>query len=234
MTFTHFPSAIVDAQNAYYSGLTGAYLILTSSSDYDATPSTTMASVINRETPQTNGYQRIAFSPPTAVWNTVKLRSEAAQVSITQTAAGGIIQFDRMALIKGASATASRSVLLIDATAHKLNFVLATPHGLLANDRVMVTADATGTVSPELPLQILYVVNPIDTTSERSIQLSLTSGGTAIAFSAGTLPIRVRYANGSLVGFETFSATTTVANGGTQPITLNLNWGTGTSDVNAV
>jgi len=89
-------------------------------------------------------------------------------------------------------------------------------------------------VSPELPLQILYVVNPIDTTSERSIQLSLTSGGSAIAFSAGTLPIRVRYANGSLVGFETFSATTTVANGGTQPITLNLNWGTGTSDVNAV
>ena len=234
MTFTHFPSAIVDAQNAYYSGLTGAYLILTSASDYDATPSTTMASVINRETPQTNGYQRVAFSSPTAVWNTVKLRSEAPQVSITQTAAGGIIQFDRMALIKGASATASRSVTSIDTTANKLNFALTTAHGLIATDKVMVTADATGVVPSSLPLQILFVINPIDTTSERSIQLSLTSGGSAIALSAGILPIRVRYANGSLVGFETFSATTTVANGGTQPITLNLNWGTGTSDVNAV
>ena len=234
MAFTHFPSAIVDAQNAYYSGLTGAYLILTSASDYDATTTTTMASVINRETPQTNGYQRVAFAPPTAVWNAVKLRSESAQVSITQTAAGGIIQFDRMALIKGASATASRSVLSIDTTANKLNFALTTAHGLIATDKVMVTADVTGVVPSSLPLQILFVINPIDTTSERSIQLSLTSGGSAIALSAGILPIRVRYANGSLVGFETFNATTTVASGGSQPITLNLNWGTGLSDVNAV
>jgi len=234
VAFTHFPSAIVDAQNAYYSGLTGAYLILTSASDYDATPTTTMASVINRETPQTNGYQRVAFVPPTAVWNAVKLRSEAGQVSITQTAAGGIIQFDRMALIKGASATASRSVLSIDTTANKLNFALTTAHGLIATDKVMVTADPTGVVPSSLPLQILFVINPIDTTSERSIQLSLTSGGSAIALSSGILPIRVRYANGSLVGFETFNATTTVASGGSQPITLNLNWGTGTSDVNAV
>ena len=234
MAFTHFPSAIVDAQNAYYSGLTGAYLILTSASDYDATPTTTMASVINRETPQTNGYQRVAFVPPTAVWNAVKLRSEAGQVSITQTAAGGIIQFDRMALIKGASATASRSVLSIDTTANKLNFALTTAHGLIATDKVMVTADPTGVVPSSLPLQILFVINPIDTTSERSIQLSLTSGGSAIALSSGILPIRVRYANGSLVGFETFNATTTVASGGSQPITLNLNWGTGLSDVNAV
>lgn len=193
-----------------------------------------MANVINRETPQTNGYQRVAFAPPTAVWNAVKLRSESAQVSITQTAAGGIIQFDRMALIKGASATASRSVLSIDTTANKLNFALTTAHGLIATDKVMVTADVTGVVPSSLPLQILFVINPIDTTSERSIQLSLTSGGSAIALSAGILPIRVRYANGSLVGFETFNATTTVANGGSQPITLNLNWGTGLSDVNAV
>ena len=234
MAFTHFPSAIVDAQNAYYSGLTGAYLILTSSSDYDATPATTMASVINREVAQANGYQRIALSYSTAVWDAAQLRSEAPQISISQTAAGGIIQFDRMALIKGASATASRSVLTFDATANKINFALATAHGLVATDKVMVTADATGTVPSELPLQLLFVVNPIDTPSERSIQLSLTSGGSAIDFSAGTLPIRVRYANGSLVGFETFSSTTTIASGGTQPITLNLNWGTGTSDVNAV
>ncbi len=233
MAFTHFPSAIVAAQNAHYSGLTGAYLILTASSDYDAATGT-MADVIRREVAQVNGYQRVALSYSNAVWDAVQLRSEAPQIAINQTAVGGIIQFDRLALIYGASATANRSVLLIDATANKLNFALATAHGLVANDKVMITADATGTVPPELPLQILFVVNPIDTSSERSIQLSLTSGGAAIDFSAGTLPIRVRYANGFLEGFEAFSSTTTIADGGTQPITLNLNWGTGTSDVNAV
>lgn len=231
MVLTFFRSSIQTVTEAYFrasgSAPSSFAIWLTNSSTYDA--SSVMLAVVQQVIKQEYGAnpKAVVFDAP--AWDAGQSRLEYPQEVANYSASGGQIAYDRFVVVANANATwTNREVLTIDDSANKLHFSLADAHGLVANDKVVVTADAGGTVPAALlnsgQPQILYVRNPVDTGSERSIQLSLTSGGSPIDFGSGTGPIRVRYANGELVAYESITGSP-VADGGTLNVAVNLNFG---------
>jgi hypothetical protein len=193
------------------------------------TDASDMLAVVQQVAAQQFGAGPKALSLSAPSWDAGQTRLEYPQVTCTWTASGGQIPYDRYVIVANANATnCNREVLAIDDSANKLTFDLATAHGLVADDVVVVTADVGGTVPSALlnagQPRLLYVRNPVDTGSERSIQLALTAGGSPIDFGAGTGPIRVRYANGSIVAFDSISGGP-IADGGTLNVNINLNFG---------
>lgn len=211
-------------------------IILTNGGSF--TKTSTILDFIVAELLQQYGYTRQTYAPTVGTYDAGNYRQPLNAVDLSYPASGGDIVYTGLAILSNGSATANRSVSSADATANKLNFDLATAHGLAANDKVVVTARSGGTVPAELlnsgNPQILYVKSPVDTGSERSIQLSLTPGGAAIDFSAATLPIDVRYANGNIDYWEPFDGSTvTIAANDIRTIRVRLNFGNGDSYVNS-
>lgn len=214
------------------------YILLTNSSTWDDTA--TMLEVVQQEVAASaaNAYSRKQYAPAVGAWDASQSRYELPLTTGIFTAgASGSIQYDRAVIIRDGQATANRAVSTIDATNNKLIFSLSDgAHGLVAGDRVVVTADAGGAVPSELlnsgSPRYLYVKSPIDTSSERSIQLSLTSGGATIDFSAGSGTIRVRWANGEPEIYDSYGSRTIAANG-TDNISFANNFGGSSADVAA-
>lgn len=217
-------------------------LVLTNASTYTA--ASTMLDVIVQQCPcvGTSGYADQPLTWSTSTFDAIQNRAESSATA-TFSPTGTSVPFDRFVVMAdrpysealGIRKLGNRLVDSINATTNRLHFALADAIDLPANTLVTVTADAGGTVPPELLSagnpQLLYVVNPVDTGSERSIQLSLTSGGAAIDFSAGTLPIRVRYAGGRLVEYDDPGATT-INDGASYSVTVNDNYSDGSANVN--
>jgi hypothetical protein len=194
-----------------------------------------MLDIISAELAQTNGYQRAAYSPGASSFDSGQNRQELPGTNAAFTADGGALQYDTAVIISGASATASRLVTTINDSSDRLEFA-ANP-GLNDGDRVVITADIGGSVPSALldgssNPQLLYVVGSGDDGVTWWIQLALTEGGTAITFSGGATPLRVRYANGKFDWYNTYGLTT-IPDGTTDTLQVALNWGNGTADVNA-
>lgn len=215
-------------------------VILTNASTFTRTAS--LLAVIQEMLTDANGYTEQNWNPGAASWDAIQNRSEmSSNVAWSFT---GTVTFDRYVLLSdrpfvenlGIRKKGSRVVDTIDAAGNKLTFGLTDPIDLPADTPVTVTADAGGTVPAELldggNPRLLYVRNPVDTVSERSIQLALTAGGSPIDFGSGTGPIRVRYAGGKLRWYGVFDTPQTVA--GSFTIVLPDNYGDGNADVNAV
>lgn len=204
------------------------YVILTDSSTFGTDP--TMLDVIQQELIQSDSYTRQPYVLGSATFDTVQSRAEfpTVDVLLTNPPTGVTISYDRVVLLSGASATANVPVDSVDATANTITF--ASDPGLSNGDKVILTPGMGGVVPPELlnsgSPTILYVVNDTGTT----IQLALTSGGSPIDFSAATLPIDCRFANGYVEAIEnTGSLQLLPGNSRTYRIALNL--GTSTADV---
>lgn len=216
-------------------------LILTNASTYTAT--STMLDVIQQQCPcvGTTGYVEQPLTWSTSTYDAIQNRAESS-ASATFSPTGTGVPFDRFVIVAdrpyvealGIRKLGNRLVDSINTTTNRLHFPLANAIDLPANTLVTVTADPGGTVPPELlnagNPQLLYVVNPVDTGSERSIQLSLTSGGAAIDFSAGTLPIRVRYAGGRLVEYDS-TGPVTINDGMSYSVTVNDSYADGSASV---
>lgn len=214
------------------------YIMLTNSSTF--TDTATMLEVVKEEVAASaaNAYTRKQYAPAVGAWDAAQSRYELPLTTGIFTAgASGSIQYDRAVIIRDGTATANRAVQTIDASNNKLIFSLSDgAHGIANNDRVVVTADAGGTVPPELlnsgSPRYLYARNVIDTGSERSLQLSLTSGGSVIDFSAGSGTIRVRWANGEPEVYDVYTSRT-IAAGGTDNVSFANNFGGSSADVAA-
>lgn len=202
--------------------------------------------LIRYETPQANGYTRRSYSPSASAFDAAQNRSEIPSLDFTFTASGGTIPFNYVVIMSNTTVSlANRPTVSIDAASGKLNFDLATAHSFAANDRVTVTADAGGTVPAALldgsgNPQLMFVRNQIDTVSERSIQLSLTSGGTPIVFTGGsgtlrvrTVPLNAQWDFFDYQGPQVFGSST-IANGDLRTFRVALNFADGFGDVNAL
>lgn len=217
-----------------FRNLTGKYLTLTNGITINA--STSMLEVITAELPQAFGYARAAYNPGASAYDSGQDREELSLVNCAFAANGAALQYDHAVLVSGASATASVLVTAINDASDRLEFD-ADPE--LANgDKVVLTADMGGTVPAALldgssDPQILYVVNSGDDGSTWWIQLALTSGGSAITFTGGALPVRVRFANG-VVRMSQGYGSTTIQDGLNETIQVAVNFGDGLADVNVL
>lgn len=202
--------------------------------------------LIRYEAPQANGYTRRTYTPAASAFDAGQNRAEVPSTDFTFTAAGGTIPFNYIVILSNITTTlANRATVSIDAANSKLNFDLTTAHSFAANDRVTVTADPGGTVPAALldgssNPQLLFVRNQIDTSGERSIQLSLTSGGTPITFTGGSGTLRVRTVpTGAQWDFYDYQGpqvfgSSSIANGDLRTFRVALNFGEGSTDVNAL
>ena len=130
----------------------------------------------------------------------------------------------------------SRTVQTIDATNNKLVFPVAIPLDVPASDNVMILPQAGGTVPPELLVSGNTAIFPVrsitDTATERSLQLNAPGTYNLIDFAAGTNPIRVVYASGKPVAFESYGAKTIEA-GKSVSIVIAINLGGSLVDVDS-
>lgn len=202
--------------------------------------------LIRHETPQANGYTRRTYTPTASAFDAGQNRAEVPSTDFTFTASGGAIPFNYIVILSNTTvALANRATTSIDAANSKVNFDLATSHGFAANDRVTVTADAGGTVPAALldgssNPQLLFIRNSVDTSGERSVQFSLTSGGAAITFTGGSGTLRVRTVPNSAQwdfidyqGPQVFGSSS-IANGDLRTFRVALNFGDGAADVAAL
>ncbi len=203
-------------------------LVLTNNSTY--TSASSLLDVLQEEINEEYGYSRSTVTFGNGVWNSGQSRNEKPQMTIPITASGGALQFDRVYFLGTGLSYANREVTVIDATNNRLEFAEA--HPFQVGDKVTVTPDATGVVPSELLSSgnptTLYVES-INNSGTFWITLSATDGGSAINFSAGTLPIRVRSIDGN-PGFYVNLGTTTVPNLQTYNFLINLR--SGNSGVN--
>lgn len=205
--------------------------ILTNSSSF--TDSSSLLSVISQEVSETNGYSRPTYNPSTGSYDSGQTRYEMPTTTISFTASGGSIQFDRIAFIGTSKSYANRAVSNINTGSSRLEFAAA--HPFSNGDKVTVTADAGGTVPSALLSggnpTTLYVVGSSNA-NPYYIQLASTVGGSAISFTGGTNTIRVRSIDG-VMGFYCTIGSTTIADGQTYNFNTAFNVGGNGVDVNA-
>ncbi|MBL1176806.1 hypothetical protein [Pantanalinema sp. GBBB05] len=198
------------------------------------TDNSSMLAIVTAELAQANGYQRVAYSPSASSYDSGQSRQELPGTNAAFNASGGALQYDTAIVISSASATANKLVTTINDASDRLEF--DSDPGLVDGDKVVITADIGGSVPSELldsgNPRLLFVVGSGNSGGTWWIQLALTEGGTAIVFSGGSTPIRVRYANGRFDWLNIYGSTT-IADGTTDTLQIALNWGSGTADVNA-
>lgn len=208
------------------------YILLTNGTVL--TDNSSMLAIVVAELAQANGYQRVAYGPGAGSYDSGQSRQELPGTNAPFTADGGALQYDTAVIISGAGATANKLVTTINDASNRLEF--NSDPGLVDGDKVVITADIGGSVPGELldsgNPRLLFVVGSGNSEGLWWIQLATTEGGTAIVFSAGLTPIRVRYANGRF-DWLSFYDSTTIADGTTDTLQIALNWGSGTADVDA-
>lgn len=197
-----------------YLGTVTVRAILTINSTYNAASAASAAFT-----------QEIAaqYTRPTVTYgadsfNTGTSRNER-QASFAVTAGADAIQYDGVALMVGADAISSYSVTSADNTTQRLTFGSA--HGRTDGDKIIITADSTGTLPAGMPTGILYAKVISSTVIETYTNSGLT---TLTTWSTnGTLPFRMRNANGDMDYYGNESGVITIATGATRTFTVNLN-----------
>lgn len=202
------------------------YLILCSPvSAFTAT--STMVDVLTAEK-TSSGYARSQYNPSTGAYDSGQSRYELPPTSCSFSATGSSYDFTAAVLLSNASANSSKSITAVDATANTLT---CPAHGLAVNDKVLITADAGGALPGGISGTTIYFVKTVTTDT---ITLSTTQGGATLDItSTGTLPLRLRYANGEVELYESYGSAITIPASGTQVINVAINFGGSSADVNA-
>ena len=187
----------------------------------------TMTDVISAESIGT-GYLRQAYAPGAATYDATQSRAELNSVSATFSAGATGYSFTAAVLLSRASAVASKAITAIDTSANTLTVA---GHGLAIGDKVILTLDPSGVTPGGITPGVIYFVQSVP--SADLVTLSATNGGTVIDLtSTGTLPLRLRYANGEVELFESYSATAIAANS-SHNLAIQVSTGGATADVNA-
>jgi hypothetical protein len=249
MAVTFFDSWMNYQNNVMYRGITAPRssdykMILTNGGNINKASS--VLDIARAMVEPNNGYEEAVFQPTVdATFDTTQNRSEVQIITVNFTALDAPIQYDRVVLIadrphsvaNGLKKKGSRTVQTIDATANKLVFPVAVPLDVPASENVVILPQASGTVPPELLVSgntAMFSVrsSPTDTAAERSLQLNAPGTSTLVDFAAGVNPIRVVYATGKPVAFESYGAKTIEA-GKSVSIVIAINLGGSTVDVDA-
>jgi hypothetical protein len=210
--FDSFEKYIADT---IYSGQT-ARLMLCNSATWGRAAG--MADILATELAQINGYTRSSVALSTSTYNTGNQRAEVPQANFSFAASGSALSWNALVGILGGSATANKVITAVDAGTD--TFTCAN-HGLSADDLIMVTVDAGGTIPAGVSATTLYYAV---VASSNTFQLSTTSGGGSIVnvTSAGSGTIRLRYGNGRLVGFYSAGSTQQIPDGGQLNVPTNI------------
>ncbi|MBD1878382.1 hypothetical protein [Coleofasciculus sp. FACHB-T130] len=176
--------------------------------------------VLLSEINQEYGYSRYTWSPVAAdiTFDAIDKRVEIAEATWSQTATGGAIQWNGVAILANADAVANRLITSINAATS--TFTLSA-HGRVNGDQLIITADPNGTLAGGLPTTpaIVYVVEATTNT----FKASLTLGGSPITLTnAGIAPMRVRYANGEIVAGYRDTTSSLIPSGATRQFNWNF------------
>lgn len=184
--------------------------------------------VLSSEINQEYGYSRYAWglTAPDITFDAIDKRVEIAEAAWGQTATGGSIQWNGVAILANADAVANRIITSVNAATDTFT---VSAHGRTNGDQIIITADANGTLAGGLPVTpaIVYVINATTNT----FQASLTLGGTAINLTdAGVAPMRMRCANGEIVAGYRDTTSSLIPSGATR----QFNWNSSHSNSAAV
>lgn len=177
------------------------------------------ATVLGTEIKQEFGYLRTAFSldANAVAYDAVDKRIETPEFEFTLSPVGNFIQFNAFCLMSGASANANKPITAVTLGTSRFTCV---GHGLAEGEEVLITQDPGGEMPGGIDQGTIYYAKNVATDT---FQVAATSGGAAITFStAGSHPLTLRYAKGSLVAGYRNDLTVTVDDGGSQRFTLRL------------
>lgn len=189
------------------------YVLLTNASSFADTAD--MAAIVISEVVQEFGYARAQYNPSSGSYDATQTRYEMPSVATTFTASGGAIQFDRAVLISDGSVIANK-IFTADAATNRISVAA---HSLINGDKVVPTADASGSLPGGLS-SIVYYSKSIDA---NTIELYTDSNlATLVDFTTnGSGKLRLRYANGNFEVYQSYGSAT-LPDGGTQ--TINWTW----------
>lgn len=204
------------------------YIILTNGATIS--DNSTMLDIISAEVAPGFGYARVAYSPSASSFDAGQSRQELPVADAEFIASGGSIQYDYGVILSGAGANASASVSNINTGATRLEF--SSNPNFSNGDRVVITADAGGTVPTALDAALLYVVGAGSSGGTYWIQCASTEGGSALSVNGGSTPIRARHGNGKFDFYQSYGSTT-LADGQSDTLKIRVNFGSGSTDVNA-
>ncbi|MBW4648901.1 MAG: hypothetical protein KME06_09385 [Kastovskya adunca ATA6-11-RM4] len=179
------------------------------------TPETaTLQQVLDSEFIEQFGYSRKLLNPGTGTWSSTNRREERLD-SQSQSAIGGGLLVDGLAILKNASAKANLP-LIVDSGSN--TFTTPVAHGLAANELILITSNIAlpGGV---IENQIYYASNP----SGPTFQIAATPGGAAIDLTDnGSGNIYLRYASGKLIAWAKFDPPKQIADGASGQFLLNF------------
>lgn len=214
----HFNASPAPDPNKFYLILCNPVSAFTSLTD--------LATVIQAELIQTNGYVRSQYNPAVGTYDTTQGRYELPSTTANFSALGASYSFNTAYLLSGSSATANKPVVGMTQANDQITI---TGHGLAVGDKILFSG--TGAIANPLVKGTIYYVQAI--LDADNLKIATTNGGAAIDLttdSSGSLD--ARYANGELEFFETYS-TITIPAGGSHSIAISVNLGGGTTDINA-
>lgn len=192
-------------------------LILCSEAIWTAEAS--MSDVLLTEINNESGYSRYHYTVAEVdiTYDTTKKTATVPTRNWDLTASGASIQWDGIAMIANAHPNAPTLLESVDPATDTLAL---TGHGLTNGDRVMLTADAGGTLPTGLDSTVLYyAIN----TSANTLQVSPSEGGSPMAFSdLGAGDLRLRYGSGELVAGFRADSIKTIPDGATHTLQWNL------------
>lgn len=218
LTEEHFNSVPTPDPNKFYLILCNPVSAFTSATD--------LATVIQAESLQANGYVRSQYNPAAGTYDASAIRYELPSTTANFSALGASYSFNTAYLLSGASATANKPVTSMTAANDQITI---TGHGLAVGDKVLFTG--TGAIANPLVKGTIYYVQAI--VDVDNLKIAATNGGALINLttdSSGSLD--ARYANGELEFFEAYS-TITIPAGGSHSIAINVNFTSGVGDANA-
>lgn len=213
-------SALARLINAYVGS--NWYAILTDSTTFDDDP--TMLEVVQEELIQSISYSRQPYTLQVGMFDANQFRAERPAIGavFTNPVGGVTISYDRLVVISNASPIANTPVTDIDPS----NNTITTTEPATNGSKIVLTARPGGMVPPELANQILYVVN----SSGSTFQVAATNNGAFIDFSAGTLPLDCRFANGEVEAIEE-TGVRQLLPGNSRAYQANLNFGKSNANV---
>ena len=179
----------------------------------------TKATIVATEIKQEFAYSRTAFTLDSnaIAYDAIERRIETPDFEFTLSPVGDLIQFNALALMSGASANANKPITAVTLGTSRFTCVA---HGLTEGEEVLITQDPGGEMPGGINESTIYYAKNITTDT---FQVSATSGGSAITFTtAGSHPLTLRYAKGSIVAGYRHDLSVTVDDGGSQRFTFKL------------